>query len=351
MLFHIDEVDDDQPGEIAQAQLPRDFLGGFEIGLERGLFDVALARRAAGIHVDRDQRLGRVDDDVAAGAELHDGRVDRIELAFHLETMEERHRRIVVELHAPGMARHQHAHERLRRVVAFAAIDQHLVDVARIKIADRALDEIAFLIDEGGRGRFERQLADLVPEAYQIFEVARDLGFRALAAGGADDHTHAVRHFEVAHQILEPAAILHAGDLARDAAAARRVRHQHAIAAGQRDIGRQRRALVAALFLRDLHQHDLAALDHLLDLVVTMMPRAGPRGLFHLVFVAADRLDGDGRLGDNLDRRAFRRRRELGRVGAARPNGLRRGCFRRAGKDRRPARPHCGSARRPARRR
>ena len=92
MLLHVDEVDDDQPGEIAQAQLPRDFLGGFEIGLERGLLDIALARRAARIHVDRDQRLGRVDDDVAAGAELHDGRMDRVELAFHLETMEERHR-------------------------------------------------------------------------------------------------------------------------------------------------------------------------------------------------------------------------------------------------------------------
>ena len=91
MLFHVDEVDDDQPGEIAQAQLPRDFFGGFEIGLERGLLDIALARRAAGIDVDRDQRLGRVDDDVAAGAELHDRRVDRVELAFHLETVEERH--------------------------------------------------------------------------------------------------------------------------------------------------------------------------------------------------------------------------------------------------------------------
>src|SRR3546814_8781935 len=55
--------------------------------------------------------------------------------------------------------------------------------------------------------------------------------------------------------------------LAADAAAARRVRQQHAIAAGQRQIGGQRRALVAALFLDDLHQHDLPALDDFLDLV------------------------------------------------------------------------------------
>ena len=59
-----------------------------------------------------------------------------------------------------------------------------------------------------------------------------------------------------------------AGDLARHAAAAAGVRHQHAIAPGERQVGGQRRALVAALFLGDLHQHDLPALDDLLDLVV-----------------------------------------------------------------------------------
>ncbi len=45
------------------------------------------------------------------------------------------------------------------------------------------------------------------------------------------------------------------------------VGHQHAIAAGKAQIGGQRRALVAALFLDDLDQQHLAALDHVLDLV------------------------------------------------------------------------------------
>ena len=47
VLLHVDEVDHDQPGEVAQAQLARDLVGGFEVGAERGLLDVALARRAA----------------------------------------------------------------------------------------------------------------------------------------------------------------------------------------------------------------------------------------------------------------------------------------------------------------
>jgi hypothetical protein len=45
------------------------------------------------------------------------------------------------------------------------------------------------------------------------------------------------------------------------------VRHQHAIAAGKRKIGGQRGALVTALFLDDLDQQHLAALDDVLDLV------------------------------------------------------------------------------------
>src|ERR1700744_1504997 len=43
LLVHVDEVDDDQACEIAQAQLSGDFVGGFEIGLERGVLDVMLA--------------------------------------------------------------------------------------------------------------------------------------------------------------------------------------------------------------------------------------------------------------------------------------------------------------------
>ena len=90
LLVHVDEVDDDQAGEVAQPQLPGDFLGGLEIGLERGILDVVLAGRAAGIDVDRDQRLGLVDHDVAAGAQLHGRREHRIELALDTHAREQR---------------------------------------------------------------------------------------------------------------------------------------------------------------------------------------------------------------------------------------------------------------------
>ena len=47
LLLHVDEVDDHEAGEIAQAQLPGDFVGCFEIGLECRILDIVLARRLA----------------------------------------------------------------------------------------------------------------------------------------------------------------------------------------------------------------------------------------------------------------------------------------------------------------
>src|SRR4029079_2454527 len=115
---------------------------------------------------------------------------------------------------------------------------------------------------------------DVLPEPEQIVVVALDLGLGALGAGGADDQAHAGRHVEAlddARQALDGGG---GGDLAADAAAAGGVGHQDAVAPGEREVGGQRRALVAALFLDDLDQHDLPAADHLLDLVAAHHPPA-----------------------------------------------------------------------------
>ena len=47
-FHHVDEVDDDKPGQVAQAQLAGHFGGGFNIGFGGGFFDVALAGGTSG---------------------------------------------------------------------------------------------------------------------------------------------------------------------------------------------------------------------------------------------------------------------------------------------------------------
>ncbi len=170
-------------------------------------------------------------------------------------------------LDPPDVARHQQLHEAARGLVALLALDDHLVDVAVVKVPDRSLDEVAVAIDQGRRGAAERPLADFVPQPREIVEVALDLGLGPRQPCGADDQAHRLRQVEVGHDRLQPLAVGAVGNLPADPAAVRRVGHQHAIAAGKAEVGGQGRALVAALFLDDLDEKHLAALDNVLDLV------------------------------------------------------------------------------------
>ena len=198
------------------------------------------------------------------------------------------------------MGRHDHLHEVLGSAIAALALDQNLVDFRIVQVADGPLDQVAFFIDRGRGHRLEGQVADLFPQAQQVFVIAPDFGPGPLAARRADDQACAFRHVQFGRDVLELLAVGDVGDLAADAAAARGVGHQDAIASRQRQIGGQRGALVAALLLDDLDQHDLPDLDHFLDLV------AARTGLFldadflgHVLF--GDRLDFlvlVGRVGD-----------------------------------------------------
>ena len=289
-LVHVDEVDDDQPGQVAKAQLARDLVRGLAVRLVGGVLDGPFLGRPARVHVDRDQRLGHADDDVAARFQLHDRVEHPREVAFDLVAREQRHR-VVVQLHVLGVGRHDHLHEVLGGAETALALDQNLVDVLAVKVADGPLDEVAFLVDRRGRGGLEGQLADLFPQPHQVFVVALDLGPGALAAGGADDETRALRHLKLGRDVLQLLAVGGVGDLAGNPAAPRGVRHQHAVAARERQIGGQRRALIAALFLDDLDQHDLPDLDDFLDLVAARARLLGGADFLGHVLVG-DRLDG-----------------------------------------------------------
>src|SRR5690606_12504854 len=152
-------------------------------------------------------------------------------------------------------------------LVGGLAVDVNFIDVFVVEIADRALHQRALFVDERRGDRLHGFVADGFPGAREIFVIALDLGLGALGAGGADDEALALRHFEVGGDLLQALAIRGLRDLAGDAAATAGVRHQHAIAAGEGEIGGECGAFVAALFLHHLNQHDPAAANDFLDLV------------------------------------------------------------------------------------
>ena len=287
-LFHVDEVDDDEACQIAQAQLASDLVGGLQIGAQRRVLDIVLARRATRVHVDRDQRFRLVDDEIAAGLQRHLRREHRVELRLHAR-LHEHALRLAPHAHVARVARHQQPHEVLGFAEACFAGDDDFVDLLVVEVADGALDQRTLLVDEHRRRRAQRRFAHRLPHAHQIFEVAAHFLPGARGARRTQDHAHAVRHVEILCDRLEALAVARVGDLARNAAATRGIRHQHGIAAGERQIGRQRRALVAALFLHDLDQQHLPALDHFLNLVLPAQPRLTSRHFLHRV--AADLLD------------------------------------------------------------
>ena len=151
-LGHVDEVDHHEPGDVAQAQLAGDLFRPLEVGLERGLLDVALARRAARVDVDRGQRLGGMDDDRRAGLQVDHRLVQAVELLLDAVAVEQR-QLVLVRLDPSRARRHQHAHDLPGGAVALIALDPDLVEVAAVEIADRALDQRALLVDRARRDR------------------------------------------------------------------------------------------------------------------------------------------------------------------------------------------------------
>ena len=64
---HVDEIDDHQAADVAQAQLPRDLFGGLQVGLECSFLDVLATGGPRAVDVDGGQGFGTVDDDRTAG--------------------------------------------------------------------------------------------------------------------------------------------------------------------------------------------------------------------------------------------------------------------------------------------
>ena len=253
---HVDEVDHHQAAQVAQAHLAGHFVGGFQVGVERGFLDVAALGGARGVHVDGGEGFGLVHHDAAARGQAHLALVRAFDLRFDLVAVEQR-RGVFVELQLAQVLRHHRGHEVARLVVHLLGVHQDLADVGAQVVTQGADDQARFLVDQEGRGLGQRGVGDRLPDLQQVVQVPLQLVGGATHAGGADDHAHVVGNGQRVHGLFQGLAVVTL-DAARDAAGGGRVGHQHHVAAGQRDERGQGGALVAALFLVHLNNHFLA---------------------------------------------------------------------------------------------
>ena len=238
----------------------------------------ARADEAAGVDVDDGERLGVVEDQVAARRQVDAAVQRRLDLLLDAERL---HQRLAL-LVARDPLRHvrrgllQIADDPLVRAVV---VDEQPLEVAGEEVAHDAQRQLGLLVDQRRRLRVLRLRLDRLPEALQEVEVALDVLGGGALRGGADDHAALLRR-DLLEDRLQAVALL-VLDAPRDAEAVA-VRHEDDEAAGQRDLGRQARALRLHRVLDRLDEHVLAALDQILDL---------PRALAALELGADDLVD------------------------------------------------------------
>ncbi len=124
-LIHVDEIHYDNAAQIAQPNLPHDFLDGIGIGFNDGIFQARrLADIFARIDVDRHQRFRLVDHDVAAGFQPDFGAQRLLQLLRHIELVENR-RGARVKFDARDHGRLEALDETQHALVDFLVIHPH----------------------------------------------------------------------------------------------------------------------------------------------------------------------------------------------------------------------------------
>ena len=188
---HVDEVDDDQAADVAQTQLAGDLVRRFEIGVQRRLFDVGAFRGACRVDVDGHQRFGGIDDDAAARLQLHLVVKGGFDLAFDLVAVEQRHR-IVVELDALLVLRHDPVDELVGALEGIATVDQHFADVRAQAIAHGTDDDVVLLVEQDRRAHFLCGALNPVVKLEQIVQIPLQILGVSVDASGAHDEPHAL---------------------------------------------------------------------------------------------------------------------------------------------------------------
>ena len=122
---HVDQIDDDQAAEVADAQLAGHLVHGLEIGLQRRLLDIGALGRPRGVHVDGDNRLGVVDHEGSTRGQPDLASVRGLDLVLDLEAREQRNV-VFVQLEPDVRVRHDLVHETRGAFVDRGLVDENL---------------------------------------------------------------------------------------------------------------------------------------------------------------------------------------------------------------------------------
>src|SRR4051812_37170049 len=270
---HVDEVDDDDPADVAHAQLAHHLLGGLDVHLGDRVLEpaLALAGEAARVDVDHGQSLGVVDHQIAAGGQVDSAREHRVERLLDVPLLE--HALLVlVELDAVGELRRGPLQELRDPLVLLGVVDDRALELLDEDVADDADREVGLLEDHLADVRLVRPLGDHLVEAVQIRDLSREVLLLRTLRGGPDDHP-ALADIDLVDQLAKARALT-VGQALGDSDPAS-LGHVDEVAARDRELHREARALRLQWVFDDLDDDLLAGLDQLVD---PAAPAAAPLG-------------------------------------------------------------------------
>src|ERR671913_353351 len=208
---HVDEVDDDDAADVAQAELADDLVGRLEVVGDHRLLEVGLADELAGVDVDHGHGLGQV---------------------------------------------------LLDPLVEVVAVDHQLDEVGREDVADDPHDQLRLGVDDGRGAGLLGLALDRLPAGLEAGQVGPEVVGAGALGGGADDQAEALGA-DLLEDVAQPRALV-LGQAAGDAEGVV-LGLEDQVAAGQGDLGGQARPLGPVRVLGHLDEHGLAGLEDLLD--------------------------------------------------------------------------------------
>ena len=259
---HVDHVAHDETAEIAQPQLAADLLDRFAVRSVGVGLAVPCGAALAAVDVDRDERLGLIEDQGAARRQRHLAGVDQLDLPLDVEGVEDR-RLAAVEAHGRARSRRDHRKEGARPGEGRLAVDHDRGDARVEHVAQRAQEQVALGVELAGSAHRVHALLHHLPKSGEVGRVAGKVGLRRGEAGGAKDEAEAlgqVQRVEDPPHLLPLRLVLHLAahaDLVHP-------RHHHEQPARDRQVARERRPLRAEAFLEHLHEDLRASLQRFL---------------------------------------------------------------------------------------
>src|SRR5215471_7861134 len=172
----------------SRSRICRTISYGFEVGLDDGVFQArgAFPDELAGIHVDRDERLRVIDDDIAAGLQPDLRAQSLIEFVLYPELFEDR-LLFGVQLDLAHELRLEPADEFHHLAVFLLAVDPDAREVVAHVVAQDAFHQVQVAMQQCRSLAVIVLLFDLVPGLAQKLDVRPDFVVRRASCRRAHD--------------------------------------------------------------------------------------------------------------------------------------------------------------------